>query len=108
MNVHHSAVQRPTVSKIEMLTDKGEHFDTIRLKTQAPGFAGVMCTGESGSTETQPPKPVSDQMIGLGRLEIKRKTGGGRIACKPKLAGMLRRIPHEENLCKKLWMRIRK
>ena len=28
-----------------MLTDEGEHFDTIRLKTQAPGFAGVMCYG---------------------------------------------------------------
>jgi hypothetical protein len=38
-------------AQIEMLTLAGEHSDTICLNLQAPGFAGVMCSGESDSTE---------------------------------------------------------
>ena len=47
--------------------------DTICLVLQAPVFHRVMCTGESDSTETHPPKSVSDQIIWPGRLRVNGK-----------------------------------
>jgi hypothetical protein len=86
-----------------MLTLTGEHSDTICLNLQAPGFAGVMCSGESDSTELQPPKSGSDWMIWLGKVRVKRKTGTAITSGKLLIQSSLLKNKHLEMLCKKLW-----